>query len=69
MDELIAFAVKLDTSCEEYFATMEREEEENQAFYDLFEGYTPDIMTDEHIADVKALVKKWNEEHEEVDTE
>ncbi|MGN1369959.1 MAG: hypothetical protein ACI4WX_13900 [Aristaeellaceae bacterium] len=69
MDELIACAVKLETACEEYFAAMEREEEENQAFYDLFEGYTPDIMTDEHIAELKAMVKKWNGEHEDGDTE
>lgn len=65
IDELIACAVKLETACEEYFDAMERNEEENTAYYELLEGYTPDMLTEAERADVKAIVNKWKEADKE----
>lgn len=65
IDELIACAVKLETACEEYFDAMERNEEENTAYYELLEGYTPDLITEAERADVKAMVNKWKEADKE----
>lgn len=65
IDELIACAVKLETACEEYFDAMERNEEENTAYYELLEGYTPDLLTEAERADVKAIVNKWKEADKE----
>lgn len=65
IDELIACAVKLETACEDYFEASDRNADENTAYYELLEGYTPDMLNDAQIADVKALVKKWDETSEE----
>lgn len=65
MDELIACAVKLETACEEYFDVMERNEEENTAYYELLGGYTPDMLTEAERADMKAMVNKWQEADKE----
>ena len=65
MDDMIACVMELETACEEYFDAMELNKNECQAYYDLLEGFTPDMLNDEQIADVKALVKKWDKADED----
>ena len=65
IDDLIACAVKLETACEDYFEAMERNKNECQEYYELIEGFTPDMLSDAQIAEVKAIVKKWKEADEE----
>lgn len=65
MDELIACVVKLETACEEYFSAMEIEKNENLEYFELLGGYTPDILDDAQIDEVKAIVKKWHEADKE----
>lgn len=65
MDDMIACVMDLETACEEYFDAMERNKNECQAYYELLDGYEPDMLTDAQIAEVKALVKKWQLEDEE----
>lgn len=65
MDEMIACVVNLETACEEYFDAMERNENECQEYYELLESFTPELLSDAQIAEVKALVKKWKESDEE----
>ena len=65
MDEMIACVVNLETACEEYFDAMELNENECQEYYELLEGFKPDLLSDAQIAEVKALVKKWKESDEE----
>ena len=65
IDDLIECAVKLETACEDYFDAMERNENDCQAYYNLLDGYEPDMLTDAQIAEGKALVKKGKGEDEE----
>lgn len=59
MDKMIACVMELETACEEYFGAMERNKNECQEYYELLEGFTPDMLSDAQIAEVKAIVKKW----------
>lgn len=65
MDEMIACVVKLETACEEYFDAMERNVNKCEAYYELLESFTPDMLNDAQIDEVKALVKKWKQTDEE----
>lgn len=65
MDDMIACVMELETACEEYFDAMERNVNKCEAYYELLESFTPDMLNDAQIAEVKALVKKWKESDEE----
>lgn len=68
MDDLIKKVCRLETLYHDYYCTFKINKETLDEIDFLMNGYTPDVLSDERLAELKALVNKWLAEDGEEET-
>lgn len=59
IDDLISNALRLETDYHDAVTNLSAERQENAAYHELFEGYTPDILNEKEKEQIRAIVSEW----------
>ena len=65
IDEIVAGAMKLETELLDCRIHLEIYRKSDEAYRELVGDYTPDILTEDEKAELRALVEKWREKDRE----
>lgn len=69
MDELINNVCRIETLYHDYYCTYEIMKETLDEIECLMDGYTPDVLSDDRLNEMKALISKWKAQDEDGGTE
>ena len=65
LDDLIKTVLEIETAYASARSELEYIRKENVAYNELFEGFAPDMLSDEEKAQLRALVAEWKRADEE----
>lgn len=65
MDDLINNACRIETLYHDYYCTYKITKETLDEIDRLMDGYTPDVLSDDRLNEMKALISKWKAQDED----
>ena len=64
MDDLIEKVCRLETLYNDYYCTFKIIKSTLDEIDKLMDGYTPDVLSEERLAELQALIHKWQKQDE-----